>query len=511
MKRAVSRVIFLMLAAMVGAGYGKEGVGHIGDIVTILFDGVNSEKVRELAAYVSQGMDMGFGMKPVNLADKGSSFLNTLRAELGSLEGLGAHREFAHWRMEGGIPEGFLNMLERQRPGCRQRVVELWKEFVATRREAVKQVMHLSGPNADRVAQSIASMMNDIHVLGDHTTKDILGLRPMGNVVRDYIESLDLILGKDNGIAERIKLEVRHIPSTLTHQERAGRILTILERYRGEMCPRIYKVMSRFGFDGYYRRLNYQELRALTKISGTLGASGIQQGTSAAQYLRQRGRVQRVKIGGREITKIDLPVVVDNHELYLRDPYLAKHPDKLNVSTVTKGRTLPTKVYKGAQGVASFIASPLGEGVTAGVLSFAISEGSTIIRYRQGKLEDDQFRFETAFNSGKAVAEGSTICILSSAFAEAPMVLSLGAMIIGGVAVEQAGGLVWRAIDREVGDFPGVTEDELFFGVSDEVKRRRPIWDDGFIDGLEKRTRQGGDPLKKAEDEQLWKKGNPFF
>ena len=506
MKRAVSRVIFFILATMVGAGYVKAGA-----IITILFDGLDSEKVRELAAYVSQGMDMGSGMKPVNLADKGSSFLNTLCAEFGTLKGLGPRREFAPWGMNDVIPEDFLNIIEQQRPGCRRRVVELWNEFVATRREAVKQVMHLSGPHADRVAQSLASMMNDIHVLSGHIPTGTLGVRSIGNVVYDYIESLNWILGKDNSISRRIKFEIRHIPSTLTNQESAGRILTILKRYSGEMCPRIYKEMSRSGFDGYYRRLNYQGLRALTKISGTLGASGIQQGTSAAQYLRQRGRVQRVKIGGREITKIDLPVVVDNHELYLRDPYLAKHPDNLNVSTVTKGRTLPTKVYKGAQGVASFIASPLGEGVTAGVLSFAISEGSTIIRYRQGKLEDDQFRFETAFNSGKAVAEGSTICILSSAFTEAPMVLSLGAMIIGGVAVEQAGGLVWRAIDREVGDFPGVTEDELFFGVSDEVKRRRPIWDDGFIDGLEKRTRQGGDPLKKGEDEQLWKKGNPFF
>jgi hypothetical protein len=149
--------------------------------------------------------------------------------------------------------------------------------------------------------------------------------------------------------------------------------------------------------------------------------------------------------------------------------------------------------------------------VTAGVLSFAISEGSTIIRYRQGELEDDNFRLETAFNSGKAVVEGSTICVLSSALAEAPFVVSVGTMIIGGIAIEKAGDVVWKAIEREVGDFPGVSEEELFFNVSDDVKKRRAVWDDGFIKDVEQRTRQAKDPMRRGEEEEQWKKGNPFF
>ena len=514
MKLKLHRVISLLFVTTALVVFGKDGVHHINDIVKILFDGAESAKVRDLAAFVSQGMDMGSGLRSVNLADQGSSFWNTLRKEFGSLEGLGpdSHRKIGHWGMNGGIPEEFLDMLERHRPGCRPRVKELWKEFVATRREAVKQAFHLvNGPDADRVAQSLAAMMNDIHVIGDRTTKATSGLRRLKNIVNDYVKSLDQILGSNNTLSQRIKLEIQSLPSSLTSQQRAERILAILKRYSDETSRRITTVLRRLGYDGVVRPIDHGTLRTLTKLSGEIEELGAKRVASKAQYLRQRGHVQKLRVGGHEITKVDLPVVVDNHELYLRDQYLAKYPDKLKMSNATKGRTLPPKVYKGSKGVTSFIASPLGEGVTAGVLSFAISEGSTIIRYRQGELEDDKFRLETAFNSGKAVVEGSTICVLSSALAEAPFVVSFGTMIIGGIAIEKAGDVVWKAIEREVGDFPGVSEDELFFNVSDEVKRRRTVWDEGFINDVEQRTRKTDDPMKKGEEEEQWKKGNPFF
>ncbi|MBP5511505.1 MAG: hypothetical protein J6Z49_11360 [Kiritimatiellae bacterium] len=104
--------------------YAKMGTVHISDIIDILFNSERTVETKNLAAFVSQGMDMGAGAKPVNLAEEGSSFLNSIRNEFGVLKGIGEHREFTHWGMSSSIPKGFLDSMEKIHPGSSERVVE---------------------------------------------------------------------------------------------------------------------------------------------------------------------------------------------------------------------------------------------------------------------------------------------------------------------------------------------------------------------------------------------------
>ena len=72
------------------------------------------------------------------------------------------------------------------------------------------------------------SMMNDIHVLGDHTTTATANLRTIENVANDYLKSLNRMLGNHNGITQQITADIKCIPKTITNQERAAKILADL-------------------------------------------------------------------------------------------------------------------------------------------------------------------------------------------------------------------------------------------------------------------------------------------
>ena len=212
---------------------------------------------------------------------------------------------------------------------------------------------------------------------------------------------------------------------------------------------------------------------------------------------------------------VDVPVVVENGEMSFASDYLHDHPEK--IQTVKKpimsrdARRVVPVTKTGTRAIRGFLESPAAQGMTAGVLSFAISEGSTIVSYHAGNLEDDEFWRRTTFNAGLATTEGlATVCI-AAAMEGAPVLLSLGPMIVAGIAIDKAGDIIWEKIDREVGEFPGISLDELMITVPDNVRKRHTIYDEDSIRNLERRTKRGGDPLKIGEDEELWNKEHPFF
>ncbi len=462
--------------------------------LSLVLGGYNKTRLGDICRSISSAID--------------NEYAEWFRKEIGSIPG--NHRVLGHGAPFGeSIPYEYLSAVrEKYGEEAVQKVIAKQKELSG---RYLRRLMEEAGLRRDQ-ARALMVRASNAHLVGDLTMDNRLFnlVRNFDDICKSDINAIHDLFGKvDPTYAKEFERRIKAIQkSGMSVQEKAFAYQKLFAEMRyDEALRRSWGVtLSRSGIEYDIKEAIKRDRLLRDKY---VNAETAYYGKNS--LVSQKGRVQKLRVGGREITKVDLPVVVDDHELYLRDQYLAKHPDKLKMSNATKGRTLPPKVYKGSKGVSSFIASPLGEGVTAGVLSFAISEGSTIIRYRQGELEDDNFRLETAFNSGKAVVEGSTICVLSSALAEAPFVVSFGTMIIGGIAIEKAGDVVWKAIEREVGDFPGVSEEELFFNVSDDVKKRRAVWDDGFIKDVEQRTRQAKDPMRRGEEEEQWKKGNPFF
>ena len=190
------RLRFFVLVSMMlcaGGSLAKSGAEHIKDALGIMMDASSDANARELMSYISQGMDFGTKDGGLDLAEKGSSFWKTIRSDLivgdvKDLKDLGEHHFFGHWDLSGSIPK---EMLERVREKLGPEAEELfksrWQEFVKSRTEAVKQVFGLTAEGADRYAQAFATMVDDIHNLGDYAAdRSVKGLRSVDQITENY-------------------------------------------------------------------------------------------------------------------------------------------------------------------------------------------------------------------------------------------------------------------------------------------------------------------------------------
>ncbi len=127
--------------------------------------------------------------------------------------------------MDGDIPREYLQKIRsleqsgKAPPGSEKVFVDAWREFIESRKEAVKQVFSLSGPNSDRAARSFAAMCSDVHNLGDWTTRDWRGIRPLDQTIADYCRSGNRILGKNNGLTKVIRQDVDAILAKCNNME----------------------------------------------------------------------------------------------------------------------------------------------------------------------------------------------------------------------------------------------------------------------------------------------------
>ena len=135
-------------------------------------------------------------------------------------------------------------------------------------------------------------------------------------------------------------------------------------------------------------------------------------------------------------------------------------------------------LVKGSGKIREWLASPAGQGVCAGTLTFLIREGEAVVAYADGSMEDDEFHRRTAVNAGVAVTEGAAVYGVAASLAGAPAIITFGAFIGVSIAVEQAGEYVQYLIEREVGTFPGISVDELPFEVDENTRNRRTVLDD---------------------------------
>ena len=507
----------------------KDAAGHAADILDCLFGGTKNGEARELVNFISQGMDMGSGTKPIDLAEKGSSFLNTLRNDFGgTLKNMGKHRELGHWALDGAIPKEYLQEIDelakagKLPSNAREILIGRWREFVATRTEAVKQVFGLSGPGSDRAARAFASIADEIHNLGDYMTKDPTGLRKLDDISNNLQRSLRKMLGNHNEISMKLADELSNIPKTLPNKVRAQRILEVLKKYSPEISQRIGRIFQRYGFSGTLRAMNY------AKLNGFLNGFRKKLALEAAKACKNLGMtkciVQEEIRNGVRCKVIRKPVIVKNGKMipvedYIKSSKKAAQEVKEIISRTTVKRaantvgkaTVKAGVTKGSGEVAEFLKTPAGQGVTAGVISFVINEGSAIIDFSNDKIAEDQFAQLTAFNMGKAGVEGGAIYGISVMLAGAPVWLSVGAMIGAGILIDKGGEYIWVELQKSQGVLPGVTDADLLYELPENVRKRK-VWTEELDPDTMRKRREGNLRLfDKDNKDEPWKDGRSFY
>ena len=471
-----------------------DGASHVDDILQIVFK-ITAEENPELASlarYISQGMDFGSEFDPlnVNIGADGSSFLKTARAYFGKIPG--DHRAIAHWGLNSRISPSYLAAFEEMNPGRSPELIELWQQYVITRREAVRQALNLSSDEAStRIIQGIAGWMNDVHLLGDYTTKELNSLPPMDDVLRDLETSLHRVFGNNSKEVSSLFRQIKSImKSSISPKERADAIRDLLKAadLGGD---RLNRIISRLGFKGVYSSPNYRALEQFASPSG-LGGRTLLQLSSARRLLGEvDGNVQvhpaieRVANLGLEYTKridvasrrmADAAMKILNGSDYSDLTAAAKR--KLQTTrgflqrATLKGRTVRILTVR---------AEAVSYGLKAGILTFVMEEGVTAYGFVSGEIDENEFIFQTAKNGAASIASGAG-CFVAVTLGASPtgwVVLAIGT---GAYVVTD---IVFGEI-RKFCDGTELFDEELIGLLPTEMQRRKSAFSwDGIESGLD--------------------------
>ena len=457
--REVCRALFISLSVLFVfmPAYSKDGPGHINDALHIALDsnaGKNTPQW-DLMSYISQGMDYGKRSGGDGIADAGSGFLKTIRAEFKAegynLKGLGQHHYYSHWDFNGSIPKELLAEIRemaaqgRLPADAEARFILRWRQFVFSRTQAVKQVFNLSEEGSDKVARSFASIVDDLHNLGDWAfDKDVAGLRSVDKVVDNYLKSCNKILGKHNNLVMAIKEEIRALPK-LPPKEHAQAVINILEKHSGEMSERLYRIFARYGFNGNVNAIDYAAIIKETAALDTTKSVALAADEEVDDLARMMsiGRMFKtspiVQAYERNVAKASenianrLNAVLEKR--LTQDQRLAKSLAAKGCAkiTTTTGilQTIQLKdgsIVKVLHVPVANVAKGINAGLAAGVMTFIISESVTGYCYFRGDISKDKFVLESAKNLTAALLIGAAtfVAVALGASPYGPVVLAIG-------------------------------------------------------------------------------------
>ena len=439
-------------------GLAKGGAAHIMDALGVTLDATAeiNPNLWDLMSYISQGMDYGKKTGGEGIADAGSSFLKTIRAEFkaegySSLRGLGQHHYYSHWDFNDSIPKDMLfNIHElsaqgKLPPDAVERFILRWRQFVFSRTQAVKQVFNLSGEGADKVAQSFASLVDDIHNFGDWAfDKDVDGLRPVEKIVDNYFRTCNRILGKHNNLVMAIKQEVKNLPK-MPAKEYAQAVIKILDSHKGEMSERIYRIFVRYGFNGNIKAIDYAAIvKATAELDTTrsmaLAADEVVDDLTRMMPIKRIFKTELIsKSYERNVAKVSENIANRLNGALERklsqDQQLVKSlaAKKCSEIKTTTGILQTIKLENGTTSKVLHIpienvTKGINAGLSAGVMTFILSEGVTGYCYFKGEISKDKFVLESGKNCAAALSTGSAtfVAVTMGATAGGPIVLALG-------------------------------------------------------------------------------------
>jgi len=454
----------------------KGGADHIRDAMKITLD-ANAKKdspLWELTSYISQGMDYGKRKGGEGIADPGSAFLKTIRAEFEaegyeSLKGLGQHHYYGHWDFNGAIPKEMLlkvrelSAANKLPPDAEARFILRWRQFVYSRTLAVKQVFCLSGDGSDRVARSFASIVDDIHNLGDWAfDKDTAGLRNVDDIVNNYCKSSNRILGKHNNLIMTIKQEIKALPK-LPPKEYADSVLKILESHSSEMSERLYRVFTRYGYKGEIMGIDYAAIiKETAALDTTKSVARAAKGTSEtiADAFKRVFKTQAIC----KVAKVEGGTAAGK-------AVVERTVKKKGIQKVSTTRALLRKLYTKDGGERYVLTVHIPEnvfnGVSAGIMTFVISEGVSAVGFAKGEMTEDAFVVETEKNLGAALVDGLAVyAVCSLGFGPAGLVaiaVGVGAYVIYDIAFQKL---------YDINKYKGLSLDD-YLGIVPEGLRNR--------------------------------------
>lgn len=362
-------LVFLIYLAGICTIYAHSSFDmHYRDISCIFNGYGNDTAFKELSKEISSGID--------------SELPKLFKERFGKVPG--NHRILGHgWTLNSSIPERILSELENTYPGQRAEFIDLWSKFAQKLTMRAEELTGLP----PKQAKALATMMYDIHLLGDLEPDNTLVkyvLTPK-EIVNDFNKNAEILFKNKPEHAKSISSKLLNTlkrSSNLEQKYVAQNLMDLL--YKSHIGTMVKDTWSKtlkmeYSPDAVVSANQKASIRSLQQIEG------------ASSKRFHKASLYEIKTKGP------------------KGPYTKK-----TVGIITKAP------FKGRNISLLKVLTPLKSGAGYGVLTFALSEGLSYYSYSNKRITESKFRNETFKNMGESAAV-STVTVIMVACGSNPV------------------------------------------------------------------------------------------
>ena len=377
------------------------------------------------------------------------------------------HRLLGHgWALDEEVPESVLEQIEKEYGVSRKKALAYCREY---QEKIIKRAMELTGLARDK-ATAFASLIIDLHQLQD--------LEP-GNSVVKQVSRVKKVVSNIN----------RHLDSLLADNPKLAAVIkkklsTVLEvcvkegLSEKEIAKRLIDALMDCHLGTAINSCNKKFLKLVYNIDRVVSANAK---AAAARAKAAAAKANKVATLNKFKKTLSSSAKYTTVATKTGEEVTAKTVE----NTAKKAGYKNTKMVRGLlqkvstkQGGESFILSvPVAgsaaiEGVSAGVLTFVISEGFTAVGFAKGEMTEDAFWVETWKNVGAAVVDGVAVAVVCC--------LGFGPAGVVAIAVGVGAYIIYEVVFNvlyDINKFKGITLDDYLGVMPTEIQRRPSAFD----------------------------------
>ena len=377
------------------------------------------------------------------------------------------HRLLGHgWALDEEVPESVLEQIEKEYGVSRKKALAYCREY---QEKIIKRAMELTGLARDK-ATAFASLIIDLHQLqdlepGNSVVKQVSRVK---KVVANINRHLDSLLAENPKLAAVIKKKLNAVLEAclkegLSEKEIAKRLIdALMECHLGTAINSCNKK---------FLKLVY----SIDRVVNANARAAAARAKAAAAKANKAATLNKFKKTLSSSAKYTTVATKTGEEVTA----------KTVENTAKKAGYKNTKMVRGLlqkvttkQGGESFILSvPVAgsaaiEGVSAGVLTFVISEGFTAVGFARGEMSEDTFWVETWKNAGAAVVDGVAVAVVCC--------LGFGPAGVVAIAVGVGAYIIYEVVFNvlyDINKFRGITLDDYLGVMPTEIQRRPSAFD----------------------------------
>ena len=371
------------------------------------------------------------------------------------------HRYLGHNLLGGAIPETSLDYLYEK--ACKAGFKGSKKEFAAIlgrmnaeyREGVVKLAMKTLGLER-KEAEALVHILHDIHLLGD--------LTPENKITQTIPEFAEIV--------HDIKVRAKNLP--FKNPAEYERFIRELDKLLKESI----KVSNRNGVqpavDCFIK--GFRNSKVLSGAAGKSWGSTLAAPDRGVELLGQLHKELKLPKSAFIKGGVNTPSTIYSPARIAKMPYVKATKQTVGILkqvTMKNGaKGVALIVPAGAKGAAKFMSTAGGAGITAGVMTFVISEGITTYQFMKGDISEKDFYWESTKNITEAVLVGVAVFVA----------VTLGATPYGwvvlavGVTTAIVCDIAFRVL-KYYRDVPGFDLDDVLGGVPPEIRNRITIMD----------------------------------